>query len=156
MNRSEYTPSITERLQQKIAERLKQKGVKPTSIRELVLKVLLSNQNPTSLAELEAQLETIDKSTLFRTLNLFEKHHIVHAFEDGSGSLKYEACPNPHDCLLEDRHIHFYCTQCKQTLCIPSALIPVVEMPKGFVMESVNYTVKGLCPNCSKSITEKG
>ena len=150
MTSPEYTSSIQKRLQQKIAERLRQKGVKPTSIRELVLKVLLSNQNPSSLAELEAQLETIDKSTIFRTLNLFEKHHLVHAFEDGSGSLKYEACPNPYDCLLEDRHIHFYCTCCKRTLCIPSKRIPLVEMPKGFVTESVNYTIKGVCPQCSR------
>ncbi|MCM1530701.1 MAG: transcriptional repressor [Bacteroides sp.] len=153
---SPETPSITKRLQQKIAERLRQKGVKPTPIRELVFKTLLSHQNPISLADLEAQLETIDKSTLFRTLNLFEEHHLVHAFEDGSGSIKYEACPNPTDCLLEDRHIHFYCTACKQTFCIPSTHIPLVELPKGFTTHSVNYTIKGLCPKCAKPIAKNG
>lgn len=155
MKISESPSTITARLQQKIAGRLRQKGVKPTSIRELVFKILLSNQHPVSLAELESQLETIDKSTIFRTLSLFEQHHLVHAFEDGSGSLKYEACPNPYECLLEDQHIHFYCTECKKTLCIPSKQIPLVELPKGFAMQSVNYTIKGFCPTCSKSAEKR-
>lgn len=133
-----------------INERLRHKGVKPTPIRELVLKTLLSNENPLSLLDLETALETIDKSTLFRTLSLFEKHHIVHAFEDGSGSIKYEACPNPYDCLLQDRHIHFYCTECKQTFCLTSTQIPPVDLPEGFVSKGINYMLKGLCPKCSK------
>lgn len=133
-----------------VTERLRCKGVKPTPIRELVLKTLLLHSNPLSLLDLETKLETIDKSTISRTLSLFEKNHIVHAFEDGSGSIKYEACPNPYDCLLEDRHIHFYCTECKQTFCITSTRIPRVHLPDGFVSQGVNYMLKGLCPKCSK------
>ena len=45
-----------------------------------------------SLFDLEAELETIDKSTLFRTLTLFQQHLIVHTIDDGSGSLKYSVC----------------------------------------------------------------
>ncbi|MDE7072537.1 MAG: transcriptional repressor [Bacteroidales bacterium] len=125
-----------------IEARLEQKGVKPTAIRKLVFKALLSATEPLSLAQLELALETVDKSTIFRTVTLFLEHHLVHAFEDGSGSLKYEICQNPYGCSVEDMHIHFYCRNCQKTYCLPSAHIPAITLPEGFVAESVNYTIK--------------
>ncbi len=133
-----------------VEERLRQRGVKPTAIRELVLKALWAENGPVSLSHLENILETIDKSTLFRTLSLFEKHRVVHTFEDGSGALKYEACRNPNECRVEDQHIHFFCTRCNQTYCLPSMRIPIIKLPEGFCAEGINYTVKGLCPHCSQ------
>ena len=48
--------------------------------------------SPASLFELEAELETLDKSTISRSLALLLEHHAIHSFEDGSGSIKYEIC----------------------------------------------------------------
>lgn len=130
-----------------IEELLEKKGVKPTAIRLLVLKALSEQQDPVSLSELEASLGTVDKSTLFRSLSLFLEHHVVHAFEDGNGVLKYELCRNPDGCSVNDMHVHFYCTRCHRTYCLPSR-IPVIALPEGFEMESVNFMLKGLCPHC--------
>lgn len=132
-----------------IEARLEQKGVKTTAIRTLVFKALLSATEPLSLSDLESQLETVDKSTIFRTVTLFLEHHLVHAFEDGSGSLKYEICQNPYGCSVEDMHIHFYCKHCQKTYCLPSERIPVMPLPEGFAAESVNYMVKGVCDKCA-------
>lgn len=132
-----------------IETKLEQKGLKPTAIRKLVFKALLSATEPLSLGDLESELETVDKSTIFRTVTLFLEHHLVHAFEDGSGSLKYEICPNPESCSVADMHIHFYCGHCKKTYCLPSTHIPVMALPNGFVAESVNYTIKGVCDKCT-------
>lgn len=132
-------------------ELLERKGVKPTAMRLLVLKALAAQQEPVALSDLESCLETVDKSTIFRALTLFLEHHVVHAFEDGSGILKYELCHNPDGCSVDDMHIHFYCMRCHRTLCLPSVRIPIIELPEGFEMESVNYMVKGLCPHCKKS-----
>ncbi len=130
-----------------IEELLEKKGVKPTAIRLLVLKALSEQQDPVSLSELEASLGTVDKSTLFRSLSLFLEHHVVHAFEDGNGVLKYELCRNPDGCSVNDMHVHFYCTRCHRTYCLPSR-IPAIALPEGFEMESVNFMLKGLCPHC--------
>lgn len=77
-------------------ERLKTKNVRPTAMRLLVLQALMESKGPVSLADLEGRLGTVDRSTIFRAVLLFEQHHLVHAFEDGSGSLKYELCPDEH------------------------------------------------------------
>ena len=45
-----------------------------------------------SVTDLEDKLDTVDKSTIFRTLTLFLSHHLIHGVDDGSGSLKYAVC----------------------------------------------------------------
>ncbi|MDE7025454.1 MAG: transcriptional repressor, partial [Paramuribaculum sp.] len=71
-------------------EILQRKGVKPTPNRIIVLDALIKTEHPTNISELESIIKTIDKSSIFRALNLFLEYGIVHGLEDGSGSLKYE------------------------------------------------------------------
>ena len=85
-------------------DRLEKKGVKPTAVRILVLKAITEAGCPVSLPDLETMLETVDKSTIFRSLNVFLAHHVVHDIEDGSGSLKYEACAGEETCSIDDMH----------------------------------------------------
>ncbi len=133
-------------------EELIDKGMRPTAARILILQKLSEQTNPVSLFELEAELGTLDKSTISRSLAVMLEHHAIHAFEDGSGSMKYEICRNKADrCLIGDRHIHFFCEACHRTSCIDNIKIPVVDLPDGYIMDSINYTVKGICPSCSRS-----
>ena len=93
-----------------IEQQLQAHGINPTAARILVLKKLSELTYPVSMTELETELETMDKSTIFRTLNVLLEHHAVHSFEDGSGSTKYEICRCESTvCRVENRHIHFYC-----------------------------------------------
>ncbi len=124
------------------------KGVKPTSNRILVARAMLSAIHPVSLTELETMLMTMDKSSIFRVLNLFVEHHIVHVIEDGSGTLKYEICDSQ-ECSIADMHTHFYCEKCHKTFCFKTIQIPEIDLPEGFSMNSVNYVVKGICPKCA-------
>ena len=39
---------------------------------------------------------------------------------------------------------------CRRTFCIDDVKIPVVALPEGYRIDTINYTVKGLCPECSK------
>ncbi|MCH5224237.1 MAG: transcriptional repressor, partial [Muribaculaceae bacterium] len=55
-------------------------GVTPTPVRILVYRFLNQSKSPASLADIESALESVDKSTVSRTLNTFRKHHLVHAF----------------------------------------------------------------------------
>ena len=101
-----------------------------------------------SLSDLNEMLGTVDKSTIFRTLTLFLGQHVIHAIEDGSGSLKYEVCSNECSCTINDMHTHFYCERCHRTFCFKNIQIPVIDLPEGFTMQSINYMVKGICANC--------
>ena len=101
--------------------------------------------------ELEAELETLDKSTISRSLALLLEHHAIHSFEDGSGSIKYEICQSRSEtCPVGDRHIHFFCEVCRKTSCLNNIKIPVAQLPEGYIMDTINYTVKGVCPLCNK------
>ncbi len=128
---------------------LNSKGVRPTANRILVMKEFLKASNPISLADLEMSLDfTVDKASIFRVLELFAEKDVVHVIEDGSRSLKYELCHSDDKHSIADQHPHFYCERCKETYCIETAKVPMIDMPEGFTPHSINYMIKGICPKC--------
>lgn len=132
---------------------LGQKEIKPTSNRILVMRELGKATRPISLADLEQLLDyTLDKASIFRVLDLFAEKGVVHVIEDGSWSQKYEMCHSGgiHH-TISDQHVHFYCKQCKETHCIETVKVPMVDLPEGFCLHAVNYMIKGICPKCNKS-----
>lgn len=133
------------------SEKLEARGVKPTSTRLLVYRALAEHHHALSLRELDDVLDTVDRSSIFRTLTLLLEHHLVHVIEDGTGTAKYEVCEGDDHCSLNDQHIHFYCQRCHRTYCFHTIHIPSIELPDGFTMEGVNYLVKGICPNCTNN-----
>lgn len=130
-------------------KRLEERGIKSTAIRLLVLKAMLEQHAAFSLYSLEEVLDTVDKSTLSRTINLFHEKLLIHSIDDGSGSIKYSVCSPDCSCSLKDLHVHFTCTQCKNTFCLESISIPKVQLPPNFILNSVNFVFKGLCDKCS-------
>ena len=72
-----------------------------------------------SLTDLETELETVNKSTIFRTLSLFN------------------------------------CNRCKNTFCLESISIPPIQLPDKFLLESVNFVMKGMCNECSRFVKKK-
>lgn len=131
-------------------QKLTRRSIKPTAIRLWVLRTLMEAEQALSLADLEMLLDTVDKSTLFRTLSLFLSHHLIHGVDDGSGSLKYAVCEDFCKCMMEDQHTHFYCESCRKTFCIRSVRVPLVPLPEGFIPTSINYVIKGLCAECAE------
>ncbi len=133
---------------------LEEKGIRLTSNRILILKALSDAKNPISLADLESRLGyTMDKASIFRVLELFAQKEVVHVIDDGSRSQKYEICHGHGHHSIADQHVHFYCEICKETFCIESMKVPMVQLPEGFESQSVNYVVKGICPRCGKKMS---
>lgn len=130
-------------------DKLVMRGVKPTAIRLLVLRTMMGLNRAVSLHDLEEVLQTVDKSTIFRAITLFQEHHVVHCIDDGSGSLKYAVCSDECTCSVSDQHVHFYCEHCHKAFCFRSQAVPAVQPPEGFVLNGVNYVLKGLCPECA-------
>lgn len=133
-----------------IIHKLESRKIKPTANRILVLRTLAHSNHPVSIADLEDKIVTLDKSSIFRALTLFLEHDLVHAIEDGSGSLKYEMCLGEHKHSLHDQHVHFYCEVCNKTYCIDNVPVPIVDLPDGFLPHTINYIVKGVCAKCRK------
>ena len=102
-----------------------------------------------SQLDIETTLDTVDKSTISRTITLFLAHHLIHSIDDGSGSVKYAVCEDSCNCVLKDLHTHFYCEKCQRTFCLENTHIPQIELPGGFMLHSVNYVLKGTCAECA-------
>ena len=128
---------------------LEKHGIRPTSNRIVVLKALAAAMNPSSISDLENKIVTIDKSGIFRSLMLFREHRLVHVLEDGDGGVKYELCLSHDEDEDEDMHVHFYCEQCHRLFCLHDMPVPQVDLPEGYSMTTVNYVVKGTCPQCA-------
>lgn len=65
-------------------DKLDRRGIKPTAIRLLVIKAMMQAERAVSLLDLETLLDTVDKSTISRTIALFLSHHLIHSIDDGS------------------------------------------------------------------------
>ena len=99
-------------------------GVKVTANRLLIARALEEAHRPLSMMELEARLESIDKSNVFRTLVAFKDAHLVHVL-DGD-PVRYELCHSHH---------------------IP---VPPVSAPEGYQVQEESYLLKGICPQCAQ------
>ena len=134
----------------KIEEILQGHGIKPTSNRIVVLRELTSAERPMSLTELEYKILSIDKSGIFRALSVFKEHHLVHVLEDGGDGVRYELCRSHDGDTDDDQHAHFYCERCRRTFCLDYIAVPQVDLPEGYEARSVNYMIKGVCPDCAR------
>ena len=133
-----------------LEELLEHHGIKPTANRLLIARALQEARRPLSLMELEAQLETIDKSNVFRALTAFRDAHLVHVLEDAGDGVRYELCHSHGEEHDEDIHVHFYCIRCRRTYCLEDTPVPPVEVPEGYQAQGVSYLIKGICPQCGK------
>lgn len=142
-----------------LEERLVRAGIRLSPVRILVARVLDEASRPLSSLEIEAALDTVDRSSITRTLALFAEARLLHSVEDGSGAVKYEMCRSDrhlfgagHDNDLSaddnDRHPHFHCRRCGMTICLPEIPMPVFQLPEDFLSETVNIVIKGLCGDC--------
>lgn len=133
-----------------LEENLLQHKIKPTAMRLLVLEYLLGQKAAISLTDLYKDFEKSDRTTIYRTLKVFEDNGLVHSIDDGTGVPKYALCSDACDVgEHDDAHIHFHCDQCGQTYCLPRFRIPHFELPENFSKNEVNLVVKGVCSQCS-------
>ena len=133
------------------AEILDNANIKPTPNRILVTRSLLAAESPLSLLELEKDLQTLDRSSISRVLALLLEHGAVHAMEDGRGITKYEICHGEHHCSVSDMHAHFYCERCNRVFCFEDINAPDINIPDAFQVRSVNFMIKGICPDCRQA-----
>ena len=57
--------------------KLNLRTVKPTAIRLLILRTMMEMNRAVSQPDLEEKLQTVDKSTIFRTISLFLDRHLI-------------------------------------------------------------------------------
>ena len=98
---------------------LDKKGISVTPIRLLVLQTFLKYPQAFSLKDLEEKLFYSERSTIFRTLQLFEKKGIIHEIISSDGIKSFALCSGCEDEIHHDQHAHLKCKKCASVFCIP-------------------------------------
>jgi len=132
-----------------IEKKLTEHGIRPTAVRNMLVEVLDRCHGPVSAQQIEIELDTVDRSTISRSLALFVETGLLHVIDDGTGIPKYESCPSHHHHLSEESHAHFHCRNCGATICLESVPVPQSDLPEGYMADKISYIITGLCPKCS-------
>lgn len=131
---------------------LKKKGVPMTAMRQLVLSEFLKRDHAISLSDLENILATADRSTIYRTLKTFEKKGIIHSVQENN-TTQYlfcqDQCEEDHH---HDYHLHFYCTNCKNTVCLDNINFKNIDFPKDYLIKELKFVANGICKDCLKTM----
>jgi Fur family transcriptional regulator, ferric uptake regulator len=133
-----------------IKEVIRERGLKITPVRLQVLRILSRQHLAFSHADLEADLEDVDRITLYRVLNDFEEVGLVHKVVDMEGVARFAFCTS--ECghgHHADNHVHFNCQNCHKMFCMEKIETPSVKVPRGFKVAGLNTIVYGICKDCS-------
>ncbi len=135
-----------------VEEILKAKDIRPTAVRKLVYDYMAKEPLAVSLNDIEAAFDQTERTTIFRSLKLFEEKGLVHKIEDGSGIAKFALEQSNADEVTNKLHLHFHCSRCGETQCLTEQAIPNISLPKGFKATDANLVVKGICDKCSSTL----
>jgi len=129
---------------------LKKDGASLTKPRRVIFDLLL-NQEPQSMQVLAQRAAAkVDRATVYRTIELFERLGIVHRLNIG---WKYKIELSD---IFQGHHHHFYCTNCSKTYSLPAnsmleTIIDSTAAKEGFAARGHQLEIYGLCQNCSKT-----
>ena len=132
-----------------IEHALKKHHVSLTKPRKQIYEVL-SHSEPLTMQELIASLPQIDKTTVYRTVELFENLGIVQRLQIG---WKYKLELSN---AYQDHHHHITCVSCGQTIALPEddvieERLLTMARQQGFEPKDHQLEVRGLCPACRES-----
>jgi Fur family ferric uptake transcriptional regulator len=130
---------------------LKEKGLKLTPQRILITDIIHDAKGHLTAAEIiehvRAKMPGVNKSTIYRTLDILEEAGCVYKSELGDESIYH------HD--HEGHHHHLKCSRCGKTIsCDEDLFTPVqksVMKKYGFHTDFKHLIVNGLCKNCQES-----
>lgn len=129
---------------------LKSRGLRATSHRQSVLKVLFDAPSPVRASVLLSQVSSLDRATLYRTLNRMVEAELVQVVVGARGVRRFLAVPQG---AAAPRIIaQFECTECGRQRCFPQ---PSLELSLGSSQWApaisgarVQVTLSGACPDC--------
>ena len=136
---------------QAILDTLRKTGYRLTPQRELVLAALAERSGHMDVKEVHESVTRahpfIDLATVYRTLQLLVKLHLVTAIQEPNGTT-YELLPQA------KRHHHMVCEDCRSTFELPPRYLEAFRdqllHEVGFEPHMEHFTISGLCTACRK------
>lgn len=130
-----------------LADRLRRAGQRVTPQRLVILGALLPGSHLTAddvFARVEGQLPGVNRSTVYRTLELFSELGLVSVTDLGGGARQYE--------LLDQPHHHLICHRCGDAIEMDDTLIEpmrrAIRARYGFAPQVDHLALFGFCAEC--------
>ena len=133
-----------------IDEILRKNQLSVTGSRKRILELFLMSNGALAHGDIEKKTgEKFDRVTVYRTLQTFLEKGIIHSIPTSDNSVLYALCKdNCTEGHHHDNHVHFICSECGKTICLPHVTIPEVKLPNGFLPHDYQMVVTGLCAEC--------
>ncbi len=140
---------------QKYKTLLKERGLKTTTQRMAILKVLLEQPGTHLTAEdiydqVKKEWPKMGLATVYRNIQLLSEMHLIDKFNLGDGVVRYEISklePGMHH-----HHSHLICTSCGKIFCIQEDLLDMIEKhvseSMGFQVTDHDLKLYGRCADC--------
>ena len=130
---------------------LRDRGLRWTPQRRLLLNVLAESQGHVTAAELVERCRATDPqttpSTVYRTLDVLEDLGLVRHGHGADGREEFHVLP-------ATEHGHLYCRNCGRSWEVDAAeaadMLTALERTRGFAVDLSHLTVVGLCSNCQR------
>ena len=133
-----------------ISALLKSKGLNTTEIRRQLISLLISPGTALTQKEieeaLEAEMGSVDRVTLYRNIRVLLKKHLIHQIPIDAQTVKYKLAGK----YKKVDHPHFHCSHCDKLLCLPQVTIEEDMLPEGYIIESSQLIIEGICAMCNK------
>lgn len=121
-----------------------------TKQREVVLQVIRDSDNHLTANEVfdeaKSLLPTISFATVYNSLRYLKDAGHIAEIQFGNGASRFDK--------MTSRHDHAICVKCGKLvdmeLELPSELVAIAEKFSQFKLESIELTLRGLCPNCNQ------
>ena len=132
-----------------LSAELKNRKVRPSYQRFKVLEYLNKNQcHPTVdqiFKDLQSEIPTLSKSTIYNSLNLFLKSGLIRVINIEDNETRYD--------IITKNHGHFKCESCGKifNFSIDLNFFKTEEL-SGFKIIDKNVYFKGICPKCLSNI----
>lgn len=132
-----------------LAERLRESGLRVTQQRVAVLEYLCSTATHPTAEEVGAAVNrggsTTSRASVYNVLHSLKEHGLIDELVLDDAVARYDANLG--------RHHHFVCTGCGAVHDVPwdeLPPLPTKRLATGHTVESVDVTLRGLCPACAR------
>jgi Fur family transcriptional regulator, ferric uptake regulator len=135
----------------RLNEILRRKQLSVTDSRRKILTLFLGSHDALTHGDIEKKAgEKFDRVTIYRTLQTFVEKGIVHTIPTADNTVLYALCKDCKEGHHHDDHVHFVCSQCDRTICLDDVVSPKIDLPEGYIADSVQVVIHGTCKDCTK------
>lgn len=137
-------------MNEKVVTILKENALKITQNRLDVLSVFLGSEKAFSLLDLEKLFHSKhDRSSIFRSLQIYSKKGILEKFCNASGTAIYALNQHKSDCTGNS---HFRCKDCEAVVSLPGLPAEYLQLLGTKKMETMHLLIEGTCEKCQTDI----